>query len=1791
MKRLLTIVLLAMVAMPLTWAQDASSGEHVRCLTDEKEAERRANNPNMPSIQDFESWMAQKIEERRANPDARQATYRVPYVLHVIHNGEAIGTGTNLSQAILDEQMEQINEDFRYENADNVNTPADFVDVAGSLDIEFVPAVVDPDGNIMPEPGIDRVDRNDEGWPAPPFGTGFADATIKPATIWDPTLYMNVWIADIGGVLGYAQFPEAPSLPGIGTGNGGETTDGVFILTGSVGGLDIPGTVAGYDLGRTLTHELGHWLGCRHIWGDSDGTDYCDDTPTASGPNFTGEPCTYPGPNSATDPAPDFPDMFMNFMDYSDDPCFNLFTEDQVERMVVVLENSIRRNELLTSPVWQFPSQDTIIAGIDQDDNGGCAPVVVNFTDDSFLGDDADPITSWEWDFDVDGLGGASPSTFSGETPPAVTFSTAGVYTISLTIDNGTYTNSATVTVTVEGVSELDVAMGFEAGIPVSWEDVNWVETGDAGSASANSVFQDNYSNSGRVSAFLTTPSLNFDNGSDVYELTFDVAHANFSLTGLGADEGMAVAVSSDCGETWDEVWRKLDSDDPPFYTSQSTSSTWLPDAGEWRTEEIDLTAYAGSGNLRIRFEGVSDFGNDTYLDNININGITIDPNSIEAGFEADPTEGCQGLEVNFTDVSTSGSTTTITSWEWDFDADGLGGVTPSTYSGENPPTVTYGMGGVYTVTLTASDGTISSIGSGTITVEGSVAPPLLEDFEAGLPGSWVNFDFETAPVGFSSIGSLFQDNFNNADASSAFFTSPSIDLSGPADEATITFDVAHTFYGPFGPEDEGLAVAYSLDCGETWTEIYRKLDSDPDPFYTVPGGSSGAYVPASDDEWRAEEIDIFSLVGNAGVKFRFEGVSAFGNNTYIDNINISTRVVDANTIEAEFEASTDKICAGQTVSFTDLSLVGADITGATWDWDFDADGVGSADPATFTGETPPAVAFNAAGIYTVELTVSGTGTAGPVEDMFSLNIEVEGTNPLPIAEDFEGGTFPPAGWTNESDIAPFTAGPVGFGSSTSAFANNFDNDGLRADLGLPSLDFSAVGRAELTFDVASTYFAGLFGNLYDTLAVSYSLDCGASWTEIWRKVDGDAINPLNTVGPEGGAWAPASDDDWRNEAIDVTFLQGNDNVKIRFENRGGFGNNLFLDNINIDAELVEPDEVFAYFTFDGGGCLGADVNFTDLSTAGANTEITSWEWDFDASGVGGADPASFSGETPGAVTFNTPGDYEVVLTVSDGSVSDDYSVTISVGGSEDLTFTENFASSTFPPVGWTNILWEQAAPSSDDLLGSLFANNWGVPGLETEAWTPALDMSWYDQVEMTFDVAHARFSPNENEGVIIGGSEDCGGSFTEVFSKFDFDADPLYTETDFVDDGGFVPEASDWREEAVDLSQFNNSNSVLVQIKSIGDFGNNTYVDDIKIEGWLFNPTELAATVSGGNDVELTWTDNSGKESNYRVERWNPTTSTWNVLAMLDADSESYMDSNVDIGDYSYRVCAYNEKAEACSGEVDVTIEPVLAIEGLVAILVESVGTTIELFWTDASTTETGFFVKRSLDGVNFTVINDLTPNQEYYNDEFLMETTTYYYQICVYNGEDTIESNIAVETTNINAPTNLQVTADFIDLALTWTDNSIVEDGFQIKRSETAGGPYSTVTVVTENITAYTDFTLEELTTYYYIVCAYNDVDTRCSAEASGTTDQVNSVFDDLDRAISVYPNPASSFVDLELSGVRGDISVRVFNNLGELMYNEMVSGGTLHRIGVEDFASGVYMIHLDTEEGFTTKKLVVE
>ncbi|WP_228852723.1 M43 family zinc metalloprotease [Aegicerativicinus sediminis] len=315
---------------------------------------------------------------------------RIPIIVHVIHAGEAIGTGANISDAQVLSQIQVLNEDFRK----MANTRGDNNNPVGAdTEIEFYLAQEDPWCN--PTTGIERIDLSSvtSSWSGP---GGNTDTYLKPNTIWDPTSYLNIWTVKFSNVdnLGFSQYP-----------GGNPETDGVVINYLNFGSDDDPNVTLEepYHLGRTTTHEVGHFFGLYHIWegkncnGTNDGI---DDTPPQSTETFG---CPDPVPDSCPDD--EFPDMIENYLDYTDDVCMNLFTEGQKAVMRGYLEDPNYRLSLANSTVSDTPlpiySYDASIRIIELNEDV-CNNTI---TPELFLGNyGSQPLTTASISYSINGI-------------------------------------------------------------------------------------------------------------------------------------------------------------------------------------------------------------------------------------------------------------------------------------------------------------------------------------------------------------------------------------------------------------------------------------------------------------------------------------------------------------------------------------------------------------------------------------------------------------------------------------------------------------------------------------------------------------------------------------------------------------------------------------------------------------------------------------------------------------------------------------------------------------------------------------------------------------------------------------------------------------------------------------------------------------------------------------------------------------------------------------------------------------------------------------------------------------------------------------------------------------------------------------------------------------------------------------------------------------------------------------------------------------------------------------------
>lgn len=835
-----------------------SFSQTVRCWSTEYDSIRHALNPDLQTNEEFEEWLAKEINAKQKLSETQliiNGVYQIPVVVHVIHNGEAVGTGTNVSQAVIQSQIDVLNEDFRRMMGSNgYNTHPDGCDTQ----IEFCLARRRPDGSAFPngEDGINRINRNTAGFTAPPYNTGYIDGTIKPyCTVtqnWSPSKYMNFWCMNLGsGLLGYAQFPTTV-LGGMGCGAQNQNTDGVVMLYSSLGKSSVTGYPGPYNEGRTATHEIGHWLGLRHIWGDGGCgvDDYCNDTPLSDAANYG---C--PNTNSCTDPAPDPNDMVQNYMDYTDDDCMNIFTYDQKMRMRTVLENSPIRASLITSDACIPPAvSDASVINIITPDGDNCAgpitPQVVlrnrgssNLTSATieYTIDNGAP-TTFSW------TGNIAPGNQTNVTLPAFTatlgnhvFKSRSLLPNGVTDPDPTYDESE-ITFAVSNGIQPNYVQNFDNGVfppDVRWSVVNpnndcyeWVGgacTSSTGVANNVAALMTNYQNSSNQDEYLYTPIFILPCNATTANLQFDVAYRRRTTT---STDRLRVEISTNCGATW-QATSIYDLAGAALETVGSVSNSfWIPNAaGNWRTETVNLMSFVSgtSSTVQFRFRATNvGNGGNLYVDNVRLNAVT--PGEID-------------LEVAGNDVLDGGY--------YNFGSQAIGSTTTATFTVNNT-------------------GTSNLILTGPISITGSPVFTLNTSFgTTTVPaGGSTTFSINFIPTGAGPFTGVVTFGTNDCDEGTYNFT-----LNGAGSVTPPTAD----FTGTPLAICSGSTVTYTdlSTAGSNWSWTFTggtpATATGPGPHvvtYNTPGTFNTSLVVTnaygSDTETKNNYVNVVSSTGFA---------------------------------------------------------------------------------------------------------------------------------------------------------------------------------------------------------------------------------------------------------------------------------------------------------------------------------------------------------------------------------------------------------------------------------------------------------------------------------------------------------------------------------------------------------------------------------------------------------------------------------------------------------------------------------------------------------------------------------------------------------------------------------------------------------------------------------------------------------------------------------------------------------------------------------------------------------------
>jgi hypothetical protein len=621
-------ILILMVNMVL--AQD-------KCATVpyNQELEKEGLRQNRKEI--FEKWIRQKIDQQASRPriaETKEAPiYVIPVVVHVIYYNESGIEIGNIPDEQIISQINVLNEDYRRNNPDTLLTPEIFLPVAADTRIEFRLAQRDPNG--APTTGIVRTEGPQSSWNANSIAD---DRLLKSLSFWPPEDYMNLWVVNLSGdFLGYAQYPvtDLPgSLPPF-----DRETDGVVIdyqVFGSSEKGFFPGLRLNFDQGRTTTHEVGHYLGLRHIWGDADvcgATDYCDDTPDQETNYFS---CTDVSGFSCGSQ-----DMYQNYMDYTYDICMNIFTFDQMDRMRIVMENSPRRASLLNSPALLPPdtvSNILIVREIINPSDITCEVVldpeirvqnignneIRDFEIQVTLDQEVFPVRQFNITLET---GSSLQLNLSDIVGNEVLEKGQHFFSVQIRIVNGVdsinYPQKSASKYFVSS-NEYETAPFREEFREGSIIDTQWAvynpdnnltwEVGPVplNRSSNNAAFIRMFDyNITEQQDWLISPVMDFSGAPDP-NLTFSYSYARYDTL---RDDLLEILVSVDCGKSFPFILFSANSDQLAL---RDFAGSWMPQvSADWKREFVDLSEFAGMEDVRIAFRTTNGYGNNLYLDNI----------------------------------------------------------------------------------------------------------------------------------------------------------------------------------------------------------------------------------------------------------------------------------------------------------------------------------------------------------------------------------------------------------------------------------------------------------------------------------------------------------------------------------------------------------------------------------------------------------------------------------------------------------------------------------------------------------------------------------------------------------------------------------------------------------------------------------------------------------------------------------------------------------------------------------------------------------------------------------------------------------------------------------------------------------------------------------------------------------------------------------------------------------------------------------------------------------------------
>lgn len=624
-----------------------SSSVNSQCLTDYYHQQAKKTNPGISQLEEiFYNNITQVGNAKRATK------FIIPVVFHVIHtNGPE-----NISQAQIEDQIRILNEDYSFKNTNRANIRSVFTGVTADCEIEFRLARIDPLGNCTN--GINRV-----------YSPLHVDARDNVKSIagarWDNRKYLNIWTVSsikdqsgTGGVtLGYAYLPS--SVAG-GLGN----MDGIVVRADYVGTIGI-GSVSGS--GRTLTHEIGHYLGLLHTFEDgcagtgSSAGDRCADTPPVAG-TFTNANCPA-GNNSCNTDNPDLMDQWENYMDYSMGSCQAMFTLNQKSIMHSTLTNYsfrislVSANNLIATGI-NYNTSAAPIAFFSSSKKEVCVGEPVAFYDISCKSQ----VTSRLWTFQNADI------TSTNKDTPIVTYSQAGKYKVTLMVSNSNGSNTLAIDqyITVKprvAIDKPSVYQNFESptwNIATGWSILDlgtyqFVRDTNVTAYRNKSCLKAPISSSVPMGQRfqLVTPAIDMRSlAGKSPKISFMVSTQRLATT---STEEMRLYYSRGCDYNWTQfLYRNVSF---MSYTSAVSTGFAPTSTSQWKQISFGLTPYENDSNVSFMIEITGNQGNPIYIDAVNIGQFNTDVTEIEKNIELNVYPNPADHLLNIDYVNSFGST------------------------------------------------------------------------------------------------------------------------------------------------------------------------------------------------------------------------------------------------------------------------------------------------------------------------------------------------------------------------------------------------------------------------------------------------------------------------------------------------------------------------------------------------------------------------------------------------------------------------------------------------------------------------------------------------------------------------------------------------------------------------------------------------------------------------------------------------------------------------------------------------------------------------------------------------------------------------------------------------------------------------------------------------------------------------------------------------------------------------------------------------------------------------------